>query len=82
MSFGFCGFRHLLKSIFADGASASAFHLLEIIDAFHVAHKEQNLQRFYVSACGNHIHRDGNARIKLVAKAVEYRFGIFLYLVS
>ena len=49
-------------------AGAAAFHLLEVVAAFHVAHEEQAFQRLDVGAGGDHVHGDGDARVVVVAE--------------
>jgi hypothetical protein len=50
---GFGGRRDLAQIVEIEGASAAAFHLLEVVLTFHVAHKEQAFQRFHVGASGH-----------------------------
>ena len=66
-----------LQVIKIDGARAAAFHLLKVVAAFHIPHKEQAFQWLHVRAGGDHIHRNGDARMVVVAELRQDAFGIF-----
>src|SRR5690554_1116838 len=68
---------HLLQAVLVQGAGAAAFHLLEVVAAFHVAHEQQAFQRFDVGAGGDHVHGNGDARVVVVAELRQHGFGIF-----
>src|ERR1043165_9547809 len=76
---GGCDFAQV---VVAEGAGAAAFHLLEIIAAFDIAHEEEAFERFHVGTGGHHIHGDGDAGVIIVAELGEDRLGIFVGFVS
>ena len=61
-----------------NGAGSAPFHLLEIVDAAHIAHEEQHFERLHVGSGGDHIDRDGDARIVGITKTTQNGLGIFL----
>src|SRR5262249_31585763 len=50
---------------------APALHLLEEAARFDRAHEENNFQRLDVGAGGDHVNRDGNARVIAVSKGLK-----------
>ena len=67
-----------LQAVAIERAHAAAFHLLVVALAAHIAHEQQHFQWFYVSAGGDHVDGDGNARVVIVAKAGQDAVGVFL----
>ena len=65
-----------------EGARAAAFHLLEVALRLHIAQEEEALERFDVRAGGDHVHRDGDARMVFVAELGEDGFRVLLVLVG
>ena len=65
-----------------ERARAAAFHLLEVALRLHIAQEEEALERFDVRAGGDHVHRDGDARMVFVAELGEDRFRVLLVLVG
>ncbi len=79
MVFGdFCRRRNFFQIVKTDDAGSASFHLLKVVSAFYISHKEQAFQRLHVSACGNHIYRNGNAGIIIVTELSQYRFRVFI----
>ena len=72
------GGRDFFQVVPIQRARATAFHLLEIVAAFHIAHEQQALQRLDVGAGGDHVHGDGNARVILIAELLQHGLGVFL----
>ena len=68
---------HFLQVVIAQGSRASAFHLLKIIQAFNVPHKEQAFQRLNVRTCGNHVHCNRYSGIVKIAEICQHRFWVF-----
>ena len=60
---GFGVGRDAAQIVGGDDADAAAFHLLEVIQAAHVAHEEDDFERADVGAGGDHVHGDGDAGI-------------------
>ena len=66
-----------MQVVKAQGSCPSAFHLLKIIEAFDIPHKEQAFQRLNIRACCNHVHSNRYSWIVFVAKSRQYRFWVF-----
>src|SRR5690606_34568692 len=83
MRFGVsCGSGYALQIFKMQGARTPAFHLLKIVEAFYVPHKQQNFQGFYISSCRDHIYRYRYARRPAIPEFVQNRFRVFFYFVS
>ena len=74
--------RHFAQVVQGNDPCAAAFHLLKIVFAFHVAQEDQAFQRLDIGTGRDHIDRDGDARIVVVAKLGQHRFGVFLGVVG
>ena len=66
-----------LQAFAVQGTHAPAFHLFVIAATAHVAHEEQHFQRLDVGAGGDHVHGDGDTRVKVVAKTGQNAVGVF-----
>ena len=55
----------------AEDAGSPAFHLLEIVAAPHIPHKDQTFQRLHVCAGGDHIDGNGNTGVVIVGKLAD-----------
>ena len=69
---------HLPEIVMVEGAGAAPLHLLEVDAASYVAHEDEAFERLHVGAGGDHVHRDGDARIVVVAELGQHRLGVFL----
>ena len=67
----------LFKAIGIEGAGAAPLHLLKVVRASNIAHKQQALQGFNIGTRGDHIDGDGHARVVVIAKLVQHRLGVF-----
>ena len=65
------GRRHLLQIVLAEGAGAAPLHLLKIILAADVAHKDQALDGLHIRPRGDHVNGNGNTGIIIVAEGAE-----------
>ena len=65
-----------------EGAGATALHLLEIVTAFDITHKEQAFERLHVGAGGDHVHSHGDTRVVVVAELGQDGFRVFFGLVG
>ncbi len=72
--------RDFFEVVHVQRAGAAAFHLLEVVAAFDVAHEEQAFERLDVGAGGDHVDGDGDARVVFVAELGEDGFGVFALL--
>lgn len=63
--------RYRVKIGGREDPAAAPLHLLELVAALHVPHEEDNLQRLDVGSHGDHVHRNGDARVEGVAEAGE-----------
>ena len=70
------GWRHLPEFVRLQDAGAAPLHLLEVVPRFHVAHEQQAFDWLHVGAGGDHVHRDGDARVEVVAEGREGGFRI------
>jgi len=68
--------RHLAQLRRRDRACAAALHLLEIERRFHVAQKDQHLQRFNIGSGGDHIDGDGDPRVVVGAELTDQLLGV------
>ena len=66
-----------MQAFFIKRACAAPFHLLEIVAAFDIAHKQQAFERADVRSCGNHIDGNGDARVVIVTEIRQDGFGFF-----
>ena len=72
--------RDLFQIVMLQGAGAPALHLLEVVLALYVAHKQQTLQRLYIGASGDHVHRHRDSGVVVVTKLGKDRFGVLAWL--
>ena len=69
MVFGeFCRGRHFSEAIQINGTCATALHLLKVVFAFYVPHKQQTFQRLNIRTRRHHIDGDGNAWVIVVSE--------------
>ena len=66
-----------MQAFFIKRACAAPFHLLEIIAAFDITHKQQAFKRADIGSRGNHIDGNGDARVVIVAEIRQDGFGFF-----
>ena len=77
MVFILCGrWGDFLQVLFTQHTSASAFHLFKVVFTAYITHENQALDWLYIGACGNHIHRDGNTRVIIIAEGTQHRFRV------
>src|SRR5581483_11348557 len=57
-----------------DDADTTALHLLEVVEAFHIAKEEHDLQRLNVRSGRNHIDRHDDPRIVAIAELLQTLF--------
>ena len=74
--------RDFLEIVVFYGAGTASLHLLEVIGAFHVTHKQQALKRFDVGARCDHVHCHGDAWIVFIAELGENGFRILFGLIG
>ena len=69
--------RDFLQVIFAQSPGPAPLHLLEVILAADIAHENQTLDGFHISASGDHINGNRDSGIVVVAEGTEDRLRIF-----
>ena len=69
-----------MQAFFIKRACAAPFHLLEIVAAFDIAHKQQAFEWADIRSCGNHIDGNGDARVVAVAEIRQDGFRFFALL--
>ena len=57
-----------MQIVLAQCPGAPAFHLLKVVLAPHIPHKNQALNGLYICPSGNHVHRDSDTGIEAVAE--------------
>ena len=78
MSFGGSrGRRNFLQTVSVQSTRATALHLLEIIAAFDISHKQKAFEGLHVRACRDHVHGDSNSRIIAIAKLSKDGLWVF-----
>ena len=69
MVFIFCSrWGNFLQIFFTKYTGAPAFHLLKVILATYITHKNQTLNSLYISPRCNHIHSNSNTGIIIISK--------------
>ena len=66
-----------MQALFIKRACAAPFHLLKIVAAFDIAHKQQAFERADIGSRSNHIDGNGNARVVAIAEIRQDGFGFF-----
>ena len=69
-----------MQAFLIKRACAAPFHLLEIVAAFDIAHKQQAFERADIGSRGNHIDGNGDARVVAVAEIRQDGFWFFALL--
>ena len=69
--------RYLLQVIFAQHPRTAPLHLLKVILAAYIPHKDQALNGLHIGTRGDHIHGNGNAWVIIVPKRTEKLLRLF-----
>ena len=70
------GRRHLPEFVRFQDAGAAPLHLFEVVTRLDIAHEQQAFDGLDVGAGGDHVHRDGDARVEVVAEGGEGGFRV------